>query len=187
MRRAFPLLLMLTFCLMASSCRSRRPARTPQAAPSVDAVTSGASVPVQPSTGDFSTAAPEPPRSETIEQFNRTARDRGWIRDAFFAFDASSLDAEAREALRLSAGWLSEHPEYALLIEGHCDERGTEQYNLALGERRAAAAAAYLTTLGIDPARIRTVSYGEERPFRTGSDEEAWAANRRAHLRLARD
>ena len=77
---------------------------------------------------------------------------------------------------------MKKNPQYSLLIEGHCDERGTEQYNLALGDRRANAAKEYIVALGIDGNRIRTVSYGEERPFDPGHDEAAWAKNRRAHL-----
>ncbi|HYC93799.1 MAG TPA: peptidoglycan-associated lipoprotein Pal [Thermoanaerobaculia bacterium] len=123
--------------------------------------------------------------SEDIREANRAARERGWIRDAFFAFDATTLDAEAQEALRQSATWLRQNPEYRIRIEGHCDERGTEQYNLALGDRRADTALSYLVTLGVDRARIQTVSYGEERPFEEGANESAWAQNRRAHLVLS--
>ncbi len=120
--------------------------------------------------------------SGDIEEINRRARASGWIRDAFFAFDESTLDAEAQEALRQSATWLREHPEFRIRVEGHCDERGTEQYNLALGDRRAETAVAYLATLGVDRTRIEAVSLGEERPFEEGSGEAAWAQNRRAHL-----
>lgn len=123
--------------------------------------------------------------SEDIREANRVARERGWIRDVFFAYDASTLDAEAQEALRQSGKWLLENPEYRIRIEGHCDERGTEQYNLALGDRRAETAAAYLAALGIGRARMETVSYGEERPFEVGAGETAWAQNRRAHLVLS--
>jgi peptidoglycan-associated lipoprotein len=123
--------------------------------------------------------------SEDIVEANRVAHERGWIRDAFFVYDASTLDGEAQEALRLSAAWLRRHPELLVRIEGHCDERGTEQYNLALGDRRADTAASYLATLGVERSRISTVSYGEERPFEEGAHEAAWAQNRRAHLVLA--
>jgi peptidoglycan-associated lipoprotein len=101
-----------------------------------------------------------------------------------FEYDASTLSGDAQAALSTSASWLKANPKYSLLIEGHCDERGTEQYNLALGDRRANTAKDYLTTLGIDAGRIRTVSYGEERPFEEGHDEASWAQNRRAHLVL---
>jgi peptidoglycan-associated lipoprotein len=140
---------------------------------------------------DFVQETPEP-AEETfpadIEQLNKYVQDRGYIRDAFFAYDASTLDSASQSALNSSATWLKsrEGAAYNLLIEGHTDERGTEQYNLALGDRRANTAKEYLVTLGIPANRIRTVSYGEERPFEAGSNESAWAQNRRAHLVLVR-
>jgi len=121
-----------------------------------------------------------------IEQLNRMAQSQGLVRDAYFNYDESTLDAEAQSALTASANWLRSHPTYNLLVEGHCDERGTEQYNLALGDRRANTAKEFLMTLGVDAGRIRTVSYGEERPFDEGHDDGAWAKNRRAHLVLVR-
>jgi peptidoglycan-associated lipoprotein len=134
---------------------------------------------------DFPMSSPEPQvLSGDIQEANRMARERGLIRDAFFNFDASTLDADAQEALRASASFLRDNARYSVRIEGHCDERGTEQYNLALGERRASTAASYLTALGISGTRIATVSYGEQRPFEEGSTEAAWAQNRRAHLVL---
>ena len=122
--------------------------------------------------------------SPDIEEANRQAQQRGYVRDAFYNLDDSTLSADAQAALSDSAAWLKKHPEYNLLVEGHCDERGTEQYNLALGDRRANSAKQYLATLGVDASRIRTVSYGEERPFDPGHDESAWAKNRRDHLVL---
>ena len=120
-----------------------------------------------------------------IEALNRWAHQRGHLRDAFFNYDEATLDGAAQSALQASASWLrGEGAAYNVLIEGHCDERGTEQYNLALGDRRAYAAKEYLTTLGINAGRIRTVSYGEERPFEEGHDDASWAQNRRAHLVL---
>jgi peptidoglycan-associated lipoprotein len=120
-----------------------------------------------------------------IEDANRVAQQRGFIQDAFFGYDESALSPDAQAALTSSANWLKgAGKSYNLLVEGHCDERGTEQYNLALGDRRANIAKEYLVTLGVDASRIRTVSYGEERPFDPGHDETAWAKNRRAHLVL---
>jgi peptidoglycan-associated lipoprotein len=121
-----------------------------------------------------------------IEDLNRWVHDKGYIRDAFFSYDESTLDADAQAALSASATWLksAQGANYRLLIQGHCDERGTEQYNLALGDRRANIAKDYLVTLGIDAGRVQTVSYGEERPFEEGHDESSWAQNRRAHLVL---
>jgi peptidoglycan-associated lipoprotein len=119
-----------------------------------------------------------------IEELNRVAQSRGYLHDAFFEYNDSTLTADAQSALTSSANWLKKNGQYNLLIEGHCDERGTEQYNLALGDRRANQAKEYLVTLGVDAGRIRTVSYGEERPFDPGHDESAWAKNRRDHLVL---
>ena len=122
-----------------------------------------------------------------IEALNRYAQDKGYIRDAFFNYDEATLDGTSQDNLQSSATWLKgEGGAYNLLIEGHCDERGTEQYNLALGDRRANTAKDYLSTLGINAGRIRTVSYGEERPFDEGHDDGAWGKNRRAHLVLVR-
>lgn len=117
-----------------------------------------------------------------VEDLNRLAQERGFIQDAFFDYNESALSNDAQAALNSSASWLKQHAEYNILVEGHCDERGTEQYNLALGDRRANIAKQYLQTLGVDGSRIRTVSYGEERPFDAGHDDAAWAKNRRAHL-----
>jgi peptidoglycan-associated lipoprotein len=119
-----------------------------------------------------------------IDQLNRVVQEKGYVQDAFFEFNESTLSNPAQVALSASANWLKQNSNYNLLIEGHCDERGTEQYNLALGDRRANIAREYLATLGVDASRIRTVSYGEERPFDAGHDENAWAKNRRAHLVL---
>jgi peptidoglycan-associated lipoprotein len=130
----------------------------------------------------------EPVREERpveIEALNRWAQERGYIRDAFYNYDEATLDGAAQDALQTSATWLKgDGSGYNVLIEGHCDERGTEQYNLALGDRRANTAKDYLVTLGINSGRIRTVSYGEERPFDDGHDDSAWAKNRRAHIVL---
>ena len=122
-----------------------------------------------------------------IEALNRYVHEKGYVRDAYFPFDESTLDGAAQDALQGSASWLKgDGAAYSLLIEGHCDERGTEQYNLALGDRRANTAKDYLATLGVTSGRMRTVSYGEERPFDEGHDDGAWSKNRRAHLVLVR-
>ncbi len=97
----------------------------------------------------------------------------------FFGFDKSDLTAQSRETLEKQAAWLQKFPAVRVAIEGHADERGTREYNLALGERRAAAVKDYLVALGIAPARVKTISYGKERPAAVGSNETAWAQNRR--------
>lgn len=98
----------------------------------------------------------------------------------YFEFDSATLTIEAQEILRKKAHWLEKNPDVVIVIEGHCDNRGTEAYNLALGERRAESAKAFLTDLGIDVTKIMTISYGEERPINPDDTEEAWANNRRA-------
>ena len=98
----------------------------------------------------------------------------------FFATDSSEIDATAQAALAKQADWLKSRPNLKITIEGHCDERGTREYNLALGERRANAAKAYLVSLGVPADRMTTISYGKERPAVDGHDEQAWAQNRRA-------
>lgn len=188
--------LLLVAVIALPACRNHTKKTEPQVAPT----TSVAPQPQPPVPNVPTTPTVEPPsdfvKTETapsvseenlppnIEEANRVAQERGYIRDAFFAYDASTLSSDAQDALTTSANFLKKHPEYNLLIEGHCDERGTEQYNLALGDRRAQTAKDYLATLGVETGRMRTVSYGEERPFDAGHNEEAWAKNRRDHLVL---
>jgi peptidoglycan-associated lipoprotein len=102
--------------------------------------------------------------------------------DIFFEYDSFDLTTEAKKILAEKAGFLNSHSTIKIRIEGNCDERGTEEYNLALGERRAKAAQDYLVFLGIGPERISTVSYGEEKPIDAGNNEAAWVKNRRAHF-----
>ena len=97
-----------------------------------------------------------------------------------FDTDRYNVDVQSQAILQSQAQWLARYPDKKITIEGHCDERGTRDYNIALGERRANAAKNYLTSVGIDASRITTVSYGKERPVALGSDEESWAKNRRA-------
>ena len=102
--------------------------------------------------------------------------------DINFAFDKSTIEPNAREMLKKIADWMLKNKGYALVIEGHCDERGTVEYNRALGQRRADAAMKYLADLGVDKANISTLSYGKERPLDPGHNEDAWARNRRANF-----
>ena len=98
----------------------------------------------------------------------------------FFAFDSAELSAESKDTLDRQAAFLNVNPTLVVVVEGHADERGTREYNLALGDRRAVSVRDYLLAKGLNAARIRTVSYGKERPAVVGSTEEAWAKNRRA-------
>jgi len=102
--------------------------------------------------------------------------------DIFYGYDSSSLTTQAQDVLRKKAAFLKANPNVKVTIEGHCDERGTNEYNLALGEARAKSAKAFLADLGIPAARMATISYGEERPLVQGRSEEAFAKNRRAHF-----
>jgi peptidoglycan-associated lipoprotein len=129
------------------------------------------------STEDMTPVQPGiPVRMSDAEIFNSA------IKDAFFDYDSYSLRDDARQALMEDVRVLKERPNIRFTIEGHCDERGSEAYNLALGDKRANAAKVFLVSQGIDPARIDTISYGEEKPFVAGHDEDAWKQNRRAHL-----
>lgn len=119
---------------------------------------------------------------EAIRKEQEAARDMFINEDVYFAYDDSSLSSEAQSILQRKALWLRNNPEASVLIEGHCDERGTTEYNLALGDRRANSAKSFLVDMGIAPSRLRTISYGEEMPVDTGSNESAWAKNRRAHF-----
>ena len=102
----------------------------------------------------------------------------------FFGFDKYDLDAEARTVMERQAFWMRRNPSVTVTIEGHADERGTREYNIALGERRASAVRDYLVTLGIDGSRVQTISYGKERPIDGRHNEEAWAKNRRGVTRV---
>jgi peptidoglycan-associated lipoprotein len=99
-----------------------------------------------------------------------------------FEFDRSDLTPEAVAILKKKAAWLNANPQVAVMVEGHCDERGTNEYNLALGERRAQSAKNFLVNMGISASRLSSISYGEERPLDPGQDEAAWAKNRRAQF-----
>ena len=117
-------------------------------------------------------------RSGNIDEINRNSP----LKPVFFDYDSSDLSPAAKSALDENAGVLKKYGTWVLTIEGHCDERGTPEYNLALGERRAVSARTYLVALGIAADRLRNVSYGKEFPFDPGHDEAAWAKNRRAHF-----
>jgi peptidoglycan-associated lipoprotein len=179
------LLIALTMVLLVvsvSACKKKPPATSP------DMV-------IKPSTTEPTTqevpAAPEPtiggdqtpdPLSGDLQEASEYAARQGLLGDIFFDYDQFDLRQDARDRLAQNAKFLTSHPEFILTIEGHADERGTNDYNLALGDRRAAAAREYLVTLGVAANRLRTVSYGEERPFCGESTEACWSQNRRAHF-----
>lgn len=141
------------------------PPTPPPAPPVVQAEPTPTPAPVEP-------PAPAPTPKVTASDFT----------DAFFDYDSYALREDAKVALDRAAKILRDNPDVALTVEGHCDERGTAEYNQALGEKRANAARDYLANAGVPAARLQSLSYGKERPFAEGHDESAWAQNRRAHL-----
>jgi peptidoglycan-associated lipoprotein len=164
---------MLTF---STACKKKAPTTAQEARPPV--------------TGPSETTVPPPattaPRkdveAEVLSMDIAALNKKGYLTDAFFDYDQADLREDARSALAANAEWLKKYPTVQVLIEGHCDERGTAAYNLSLGERRANAAKEYLGSLGVDGSRLRTVSYGKERPFCTESSESCWQQNRRGHF-----
>src|ERR1700741_813832 len=167
--KAFACSIVLIALVLAPACRSKKAQPAPKVAPT----DTTASVPPVPTTTTTETRVANPPDfvqqpqpSVTVEnlpadidELNRVAEQRGYLQDAFFGFDEATLSAAAQTALTMSANWLKKNPQYNLLVEGHCDERGTEQYNLALADRRANAAKEYMVTLGVDGGRGRTAPY----------------------------
>ena len=135
------------------------------------------------------TRAPPPPAPveepiARVEEPMHVEPEPPTLKPIHFDFDVARITPEARMALQEVSVIMKEHPSWILVLEGHCDERGTNEYNLELGDNRAHSARRYLVSLGISNERFHTISYGEERPVNRGSDERAWAQNRRAELRL---
>ena len=120
----------------------------------------------------------EPLIVQSLDELNRESP----LVPVFFGYDSSEIGPDAQSDLQRNATTLRQYSSWVITVEGHCDERGTAEYNLALGERRALAARDYLISLGISEDRLRTISYGEEFPFAPGQDEDAWQLNRRAHF-----
>ncbi|MGD9972433.1 MAG: peptidoglycan-associated lipoprotein Pal [Desulfatirhabdiaceae bacterium] len=121
-------------------------------------------------------------KEEAAKREALAARNKFMNENVHFAFDSSVLDTTAQSILKSKADWMKKNPNAPVIIEGHCDERGTVAYNLALGERRAESAKAFLVNMGISAGSMSTISYGEERPVDPGKNEDAWAKNRRAHF-----
>ncbi|MGH9469290.1 MAG: peptidoglycan-associated lipoprotein Pal [Terriglobia bacterium] len=122
---------------------------------------------------------PPPPPAPTVSEEQLFTQN---VKDAFFDFNKSTIRPDAAQALTNDADFLKQHPDISFTIEGHCDERGSEEYNLGLGDRRATAAKNYLVNLGVSADKITTISYGKDRPFCTEHTEACWQQNRRAHL-----
>jgi peptidoglycan-associated lipoprotein len=163
-------MLLSTAALIAvAGCSKKPPAKLPPAPPSTTTTapdTSGSG------NGDATNGIAPGSRAEFLQQAGTDT--------VHFATDSSDVDNEASVILTKQAAWLQKNPNVRVTVEGHCDERGTREYNLALGDRRANSAKNFLVNAGVSAARISVISYGKERPVAAGSDEESWAQNRRA-------
>jgi peptidoglycan-associated lipoprotein len=162
---------------LAAGCKKKPPTTTPQAVPPPSSSTEA-----PPST----TTAPPPPPSRgdagVLSEDLQTLNSKGYLKDAFFDFDKADLREDARTALAADAQWLKQYGSIRVLIEGHADERGTEEYNLSLGQKRASSVKDYLVSLGVEGSRVNTVSYGKARPFCADHDDNCWQQNRRGHF-----
>ena len=159
---------LLVLALLASGCAKKKPIAEPAPPPA-------------PAPQETPAPPPPPPPPAPPEETPKTnVQDQ--LKDVSFDFDSATLTAAAQAILDADGKVLQDRADAKITIEGHCDERGTEEYNLALGDRRAGAAKDYLVRFGIATDRITTISYGKDRPFAEGHDESAWAQNRRAHL-----
>jgi peptidoglycan-associated lipoprotein len=176
-------ILMVVVAAVAAGCGKKK-AATPQPAPTVAGpapVTEAPPAPPQ----RVEDAAPVQQRLGEDAIVNRSLDDLNRdspLKPVFFPLDSAELDDAGRVVATANANVLKKYPTWAITVEGHCDERGTAEYNLALGERRASAVKTYLSSLGVSPDRIRTVSYGKEFPFDMAHTEQAWSANRRGHF-----
>lgn len=189
MRRAWLVLAVILVVLVAAggSCPPKKPASPP--APDEDAASRARAgdedepVAREIASEPFDRDAVE--RGEVDESASGTAAElnrKGVLETVYFEFDSSELSESSRQTLQRNADWLVANPRWSVAVEGHCDERGTIEYNIALGDRRARTVRDYLASLGVAPDRIRVVSYGEENPVEPGHDESAWAKNRRAEF-----
>jgi peptidoglycan-associated lipoprotein len=174
---------LLLVMMVAAGCGKKKPATTPMPAPAIpEGGVTTPDKPAQPVEESTPVAAAPIPEDtiggKSLDDLNRDSP----LRPAFFGLDSAELDAEGQAAVQANAELLKKYGAWAITVEGHCDERGTAEYNLALGERRAVAVKTYLVSLGVSPDRVRTVSYGKEFPFDPGHTESAWSKNRRAHF-----
>lgn len=182
--KSIALVLVVLALAAGVGCRGKKqpPVTKPTPPPPVE------TTPSQPPTPPAPTQEPAIPPEPKVEEIDLNAKDLDALnrespfQPVFFGFDSAEVDSGAQTALNTNAELLKRYPSWTITIEGHCDERGTAEYNLALGERRALAARNYLVSLGITADRLRTISYGKEFPFDPGHNEEAWAKNRRAHF-----
>ena len=183
--KALIVLIVLLTLVVAACNKNKPPVARPMPPPATTGNTGGNPPPPPPTPVPDTTPVPPEP---TITEDPLAAGDLDIInknspfQPVFFPLDSFEVDATAQQALTTNAGILKKYSSWQITLEGHCDERGTAEYNLALGERRAVSARTYLVSLGIPADRIKTVSYGKEFPFDPGHDEAAWSKNRRAHF-----
>lgn len=179
--KVFTLSLLSLALLTTVGCARRQKVTTaPDAAPPA-AIAETAPAPGLAPDAPAAPAADSDPLSGDLASVNEYLRRQGLLADAYFDYDRASLTDQGREQLARGAEVLRQYPQFLVTLEGHCDDRGTPEYNLALGERRAFTARSYLTALGIDDGRLDTMSYGEERPVCGDAEESCWRQNRRAH------
>lgn len=179
--RALVLSLLSLTLLTTIGCGRKKVTTAPEAAPPPAAIAD--TTPVMPAAPPAAPDADpvEDPLSGDLASLNEYLRRQGFG-DTYFAYDRAELTEPAREQLARNAQLLRQYPQLQVTLEGHCDDRGTPEYNLALGERRAFSVRDYLTALGVGEGRLRTISYGEERPVCTETDESCLSQNRRAHM-----
>ena len=183
LRAALSVLILLTAPLYAACHKAKPPIARPQPPPTTT-TDPGTRPPAPPQpVAEPTVVPPEPVRDDAIASASLDDLNRNSpLKPLFFELDSAEVNAAGQAALDADAAVLKKYPSWTVTIEGHCDERGTAEYNLALGERRAVAARTYLVSVGIPADRLRTVSYGKEFPFDPGHDEAAFAKNRRAHF-----
>ena len=184
--RQIVLLIAIVSVIDAIACGGKKPPLARPAPPATSATTGNPPprppAPPEP-VGEPTVVPPEPVRDDAISSASLDDLNKSSpLKPVFFELDSSDLNSAGQKALDENAVLLKKYSSWTITVEGHCDERGTAEYNLALGERRAITARAYLVSLGIPADRLRTVSYGKEFPFDPGHDESAFAKNRRAHF-----
>ncbi len=164
---------------LAACASTPEPEVVQEAAPIVERVAEVAKPDPKPTPPRVAQSGPVGPLAGSIDDFRTNVGER-----VYFDLSQWRLDSSDQEILKRQAAWLQSYPDVTILVAGNCDERGTREYNLALGERRAATVKEYLVDLGVDPSRIETVSYGKERPIDAGTTEAAWALNRNGFTQI---
>jgi len=175
-------MLLATLAVLSAGCAKKHPQTSPT--PTSPPPAPSASVP---------TPTPPPPPAPTpvhdpfagdLVEINRYVQEQGLLADVLFDYDRHEIRADARRQLEANARFLKEHPQFEIALEGHADERGTVEYNLALGQKRATSARSYLDSMGVTGGRLQATTYGKERPVCTQNSESCWQRNRRVHFEI---